>query len=66
LALGPRLLARLSLGTRLLARLSLLAFGTRGLSVFLGPRIGRGRDRQSGDARGEKYPGHHKFSFSTA
>jgi hypothetical protein len=47
-------------------RLRLLAFGTRGLSIFLRPRSGRGRDRQCGDARGEKYPGHHNFSFSTA
>lgn len=56
----------LTLRPRLLARLSLLALGTRGLSIFLRPRIGRGRDRQCGDARGEKYPGHHNFSFSTA
>jgi hypothetical protein len=58
-----RLLALLGL---LALRLRLLAFGSRGLPVLLGPRIGRGRDRQSGDTRGEKYPGHHKFSFSTA
>jgi hypothetical protein len=51
---------------RLLARLSLLTFGARGLPVLLRPRVGRGRDRQCGDARGEKYPGHHNFSFSTA
>jgi hypothetical protein len=29
-------------------------------------RTGRGRDRQRGDAGGEKYPGHHKFSSRTA
>ena len=55
-----RLLALLSL---LALGLRLLAFGSRGLPVFLGPRSGRGRDRQCGDARGEKYPGHHNFSF---
>jgi hypothetical protein len=58
-----RLLALLDL---LALRLRLLAFGTRGLSILLRPRSGRGRDRQRGDARGEKYPGHHNFSFSTA
>jgi hypothetical protein len=56
----------LTLGPRLLARLSLLSFGSSGLPVLLRPRIGRGRDRQCGDARGEEYPGHHNFSFSTA
>jgi hypothetical protein len=29
-------------------------------------RTGRGCDRQGGDARGEKYPGHHKISSRTA
>jgi hypothetical protein len=53
-------LSLLALGLRL------LAFGACGLPVLLGPRIGRGRDRQSGDTRGEKYPGHHNFSFLTA
>jgi hypothetical protein len=43
--------------------LRLLAFGSRGLPVLLRSRIGRGRDRQSGDAGGEKYPGHHNYSF---
>jgi hypothetical protein len=56
----------LTLRPRLLARLSLLPFGTSGLPVLLRPRIGRGRDRQCGDTRGEEYPGHHNFSFSTA
>jgi hypothetical protein len=58
-----RLLALLSL---LALGLRLLAFGSCGLPVLLWPRIGRGRDRQCGDARGEKYPGHHNFSFLTA
>jgi hypothetical protein len=30
------------------------------------PRLRRGCNRQCGDSRGEKYPGHHTFSFSTA
>jgi hypothetical protein len=59
-SLSPDLLA---LGPRLLTRLRLLALGARGLSVLLRPRSGRGADRQCGDARGEKYPGHHNFSF---
>jgi hypothetical protein len=63
LPLGARRLLALSL---LALGLRLLAFGACGLPVLLGPRIGRGRDRQSGDTRGEKYPGHHNFSFSTA
>jgi hypothetical protein len=50
-------LGQLALGLRL------LTLGSRGLPVLLRPRIGRGRDRQSGDARGEKYPGHHNYSF---
>jgi hypothetical protein len=56
----------LALCPRLLTRLRLLAFGPSGLLVLLRPRTGRGADRQSGDTRGEKYPGHHNFSFSTA
>jgi hypothetical protein len=43
------------------ALLSLRLSGATPIPV--GPRIGRGRDRQCGDARGEKYPGHHNFSF---
>jgi hypothetical protein len=56
----------LTLRPRLLARLRLLPFGSSGLPVLLRPRTSRGGDRQRGDARGEEYPGHHNFSFSTA
>jgi hypothetical protein len=52
---------------RLLARL--LPFGSLRAPVGLilvWPRQCRGCDRQRGDSRGEKYPGHRKFSFRTA
>ncbi len=36
------------------------------IAIALGLCTGRGCDRQSSDTRGEKQPGHHKFSFRTA
>jgi hypothetical protein len=41
----------------------LLSLGLLTTPVPVGPRGGRGGDRQCGDARGEEYPGHHNFSF---
>jgi hypothetical protein len=34
-------------------------FGAVSAVMAARPRTGRGCDRQGGDARGEKYPGHH-------
>jgi hypothetical protein len=46
--------------------LSLGSLRTLGDAIFVRPRICRGCDRQRGDSRGEKHPGHHKISFRTA
>jgi hypothetical protein len=36
------------------------------LAATMRPRHRRGRNRQRGNTRGEKHPGHHNFSFRTA
>ncbi|HUP67699.1 MAG TPA: hypothetical protein VM145_05780 [Sphingomicrobium sp.] len=80
--LGANLLAfgaGRTLGTNLLALCAGGPFGARLRSLFTGlargstvgfiavrSGAGLGRDRQCGDAGGEKYPGHHKISFLTA
>jgi len=55
--LHPVSAGRLAVDALLNLRLSAAA------PVPVGPRGGRGGDRQCGDTRGEKYPGHHNFSF---
>jgi hypothetical protein len=66
-AFNPRRLKRLHSGRTLSAAsaAATLRPGLHGLAALVpvGPRTGRGRDRQCGDTRGEKYPGHHNFSF---
>jgi hypothetical protein len=60
LTLGARRLLALGARCLLVLAFSLLLFGTRGLLVIVfRPRKYRGCDRQRGDTRGEKYPGHH-------
>jgi hypothetical protein len=72
-AFNSRCLKRLRSGGTLSAASAAAALrpylhGLRGPAapVPMGSGSSRGRDRQCGDARGEKYPGHHTFSFSTA
>jgi hypothetical protein len=64
LALGARRL--LALAPRLLT-LGAVHFGlVAAFGAAMRPRIGRPCDRQRGNARGEKHPGHHNFSSRTA
>jgi hypothetical protein len=57
---GPRRMLSLTVAALLLHLVGLSAPAPVGAL-----RGGRGRNRQGGNAGGEKYPGHHKISFRT-